>query len=1225
MKKTGVLVMFLILTMLMARAVQADTVTVYSTTTFDGAVQIGGTGVWGAQNLHAGNEEHYLSGKLLAGVVKFQLPTLPDNIHITSISLVLQSDSRTDGTSLGLKAGDANYPNGPFFQLQHFTYDNNVVLCTADASDTGVENIGAPAAVSGSQIKTLDVTDAVLADMNSGHSYAGFRVKATDYTGRLLTTTDLTEFTGYLASFWSTEYSTYKPCLNINYTPISVIDVSAGQIQGIYPDTVSSVVESGYDHVRVFNNDSANKSYSWMLLDLGSAQYVAYFTMTNRLDGGLFNVAQAEVYVSSQENDENFDPLDVDNFTTCVFSGIPSPDSYAAGVERTIGVHANHRYFLFKIVSNYRGYYGLEGGRTYADFSDIAISNQVDVSIDVSAGQIQGIYPDTVSSVEESGYDHVRVVNNNSANKSYSWMLLDLGSAQYVASFTMTNRLDGGLFNVAQAEVYVSSQENNENFDPRDVDKFTTCVFSGIPSPDSYAAGVERTIGVNANRRYFLFKIVSNYRGYYGLEGDRIYADFADLAIVSQIDVAAGKVCGLDGDTVEPVTENGYTYFRAYNRNYPADTAEYLLLNMGQIRKVTSLMIANRCDNDSLYNVGQVQVYIAPDESATGFDAFSSSSYTQCVFSGLPLSANYSQGERRTLDITDTSRQYFMIKIVSNFQSYNGTGNNEYADFDDIRATPEPFMPIGWYDSATDPTYYINEMANGGTKVVLAYTTGASDETLATYLNTARSAGVKVILELPRASVNSQDVTSMATFIKAYRSYPALYGWYIKDEPSSSQYQMCKTAYDTIRENSSKPALICFCGVDDNPINFADAYDVFVYDYYACMQDDAELEGMAAFMTRFATVSSKAAQVDKPWWPVLQGIGQVSVATGTGDFRLPTLNESRFMTYYCLDKNASGYLNFYYGLCKMSIVHPENPYPYDGVQWLSDVPPVVFGEINTLAPALAAGRLSAGFVSDNSSSVNSSLWQDPDTGSYYLIAVNTSSTIGSVTFTLAMSGLGISEVQPLFENRQPASFSGNKFTDSFSSYQVHVYKLTFEAVTQITGDFNGDGLVNATDIDLLSAAIKTTNPDSKFDLTGEGSVNSADMDMLVKDILKTYYGDADLNHSVGVSDLSVLAAYYNTPSGASWANGDFDGNGAVGVSDLSILAANYNSGSASTISWAEAYAQAFGTTSDVAVDDASDEATADEEDTSSTVCSSLGLSLIAGLALMGLMMVKLEE
>jgi hypothetical protein len=177
--------------------------------------------------------------------------------------------------------------------------------------------------------------------------------------------------------------------------------------------------------------------------------------------------------------------------------------------------------------------------------------------------------------------------------------------------------------------------------------------------------------------------------------------------------------------------------------------------------------------------------------------------------------------------------------------------------------------------------------------------------------------------------------------------------------------------------------------------------------------------------------------------------------------------------------------------------------------------------------------------------------------------------------------------------------------------------------TAVVGDLNGDGKVNATDIDLLYKAIKAGSGDSTYDLNFDGAVTTADVDYLVEDILDTYYGDADLNGAVGVSDLSLLAAYYNTASGASWANGDFDGNGAVGVSDLSILAANYNSGSSSTLSWADAYAQAFGTTSDA--ETSSDEATADEEDTSSTICSSLGLSLIAGLALMGLMIVKLEE
>jgi hypothetical protein len=113
-------------------------------------------------------------------------------------------------------------------------------------------------------------------------------------------------------------------------------------------------------------------------------------------------------------------------------------------------------------------------------------------------------------------------------------------------------------------------------------------------------------------------------------------------------------------------------------------------------------------------------------------------------------------------------------------------------------------------------------------------------------------------------------------------------------------------------------------------------------------------------------------------------------------------------------------------------------------------------------------------------------------------------------------------------------------------------------------------------------------------------------------------GDANSDGAVDVKDLSQLAANYGMTSGATWAMGDFTGDGAVGVSDLSMLAANYGAGSTSTISWADAYAQAFGTSAD-------DSTQASDESTSSTVCSSLGLSLVAGLALMGLMLVKLEE
>jgi hypothetical protein len=68
------------------------------------------------------------------------------------------------------------------------------------------------------------------------------------------------------------------------------------------------------------------------------------------------------------------------------------------------------------------------------------------------------------------------------------------------------------------------------------------------------------------------------------------------------------------------------------------------------------------------------------------------------------------------------------------------------------------------------------------------------------------------------------------------------------------------------------------------------------------------------------------------------------------------------------------------------------------------------------------------------------------------------------------------------------------------------------------------------------------------------------------------------------------------------------------------LAANYGKGAKSGSSFDADYAKIFGTASEAAT---SDEST--DENSESSLCSSLGLSLVAGLALMALMIVKLGE
>ena len=107
----------------------------------------------------------------------------------------------------------------------------------------------------------------------------------------------------------------------------------------------------------------------------------------------------------------------------------------------------------------------------------------------------------------------------------------------------------------------------------------------------------------------------------------------------------------------------------------------------------------------------------------------------------------------------------------------------------------------------------------------------------------------------------------------------------------------------------------------------------------------------------------------------------------------------------------------------------------------------------------------------------------------------------------------------------------------FSLVEVSPYQLTVKYVAAnnfgvldqfsivsrpLPGDFNLDGLVNATDMDLLYVEVHATTPDPAFDLTGDSLVTQADVDELVANILGTQYGDANLDGFVSLLDLDIL-------------------------------------------------------------------------------------------------------
>lgn len=110
----------------------------------------------------------------------------------------------------------------------------------------------------------------------------------------------------------------------------------------------------------------------------------------------------------------------------------------------------------------------------------------------------------------------------------------------------------------------------------------------------------------------------------------------------------------------------------------------------------------------------------------------------------------------------------------------------------------------------------------------------------------------------------------------------------------------------------------------------------------------------------------------------------------------------------------------------------------------------------------------------------------------------------------------------------------------------------------LAADFNGDGAVNALDLDLIGAALNGGPSSPMFDLNQDSLVTKADVDVIIFDILGTFYGDANLNCSVTIGDLTILAEHFNGPGG--WAFGDFTGNGIVSIGDLTVLAENFGAG-----------------------------------------------------------------
>ena len=73
-----------------------------------------------------------------------------------------------------------------------------------------------------------------------------------------------------------------------------------------------------------------------------------------------------------------------------------------------------------------------------------------------------------------------------------------------------------------------------------------------------------------------------------------------------------------------------------------------------------------------------------------------------------------------------------------------------------------------------------------------------------------------------------------------------------------------------------------------------------------------------------------------------------------------------------------------------------------------------------------------------------------------------------------------------------------------------------------TGDFNHDGVVDVTDVNMMGKMLQETKHNSEYDLNRDGEITQLDLDVMIHDVLRTEYGDTDLDGDVDAFDAKVI-------------------------------------------------------------------------------------------------------
>jgi hypothetical protein len=237
-----------------------------------------------------------------------------------------------------------------------------------------------------------------------------------------------------------------------------------------------------------------------------------------------------------------------------------------------------------------------------------------------------------------------------------------------------------------------------------------------------------------------------------------------------------------------------------------------------------------------------------------------------------------------------------------------------------INVDGEPFFPIGIY--SVPPTGLAHARALGFNLVHTYGGEGAANkagsaksvELLQDYLRAADTAGVKVMLGLPRHAVVNADYDELHRRVEALRPFRALAVWYLYDEPDiekvpASALNAVARIIDGLDGTRLKAVVVAGSPSRAAEQGYLGVANITMVDPYPYVREGADV----SVVYRTVADAVRVTRGNKPVWAVVQAHGRGPGGSGRGYGRLePPYPELRNMAFQAIAAGARGILFFTY-------------------------------------------------------------------------------------------------------------------------------------------------------------------------------------------------------------------------------------------------------------------------------------------------------------------------